>query len=466
MGATRHGGRSDRYKPGDRTPTNRVRSAPRWSDEARVGTQSAREAMEAEDISLASDVRMMEVLTDATRLSKFLRAIALHCVTTRAAEVATSVIMHHVEQLRRCSQMNRHKSGGRTTPQHTAVQMFSKLRKRGKGQRAVDRARATGLEEASAMLLQELLAGIISEEVSEIVPSAVRKLSQARQRDERKRQAEQGRAAVGVVAEAEGVLLHLSERSATGYAGVAFHPGSSSEKPYYARAGQLNGRKVNLGYYATAIEAALVIARYRSAHPEVAYKSASNPHLVTPDDESHGGPPGPMSVEATLVESDEEEVGDFLEATVEAVVPAPRDERRRQAEQYRAAVGVVTEAEGVLLHLSERSATGYAGVAFRPGQASKPYYARAGRVSGRNVNLGHFATAVEAALAIARYRAAHPEVVHQHQKSGRKSHPDDDSHGPMSVEVTLVKSDDEGDFVEVAAAAVDTMETVGAPARH
>ena len=80
--------------------------------------------------------------------------------------------------------------------------------------------------------------------------------------------------------------------------------------------------------------------------------------------------------------------------------------------------------------------------------------------------MGHFATAVEAALAIARYRAAHPEVVHQHQKSGRKSHPDDDSHGPMSVEVTLVKSDDEGDFVEVAAAAVDTMETVGAPARH
>ena len=57
------------------------------------------------------------------------------------------------------------------------------------------------------------------------------------------------------------------------------------------------------------------------------------------------------------------------------------------------------EAEGLTLLVAENS-TGYFGVYHRPGR-SKPYQALVRRGGGK-VSLGHFATAEEAALCIAR----------------------------------------------------------------
>ena len=59
-------------------------------------------------------------------------------------------------------------------------------------------------------------------------------------------------------AQAEGLALRVAENN-TGYSGVSHLPGRSS-KPYqaYVRRG---GKKVSLGYFATAEEAALFVAR-------------------------------------------------------------------------------------------------------------------------------------------------------------------------------------------------------------
>ena len=61
-------------------------------------------------------------------------------------------------------------------------------------------------------------------------------------------------------AEAEGLTLRRSESSSsTGYKGVSFNS-SSKSSPYQARV-QRGGKKVTIGYFATAEEAALVVAR-------------------------------------------------------------------------------------------------------------------------------------------------------------------------------------------------------------
>ena len=57
------------------------------------------------------------------------------------------------------------------------------------------------------------------------------------------------------------------------------------------------------------------------------------------------------------------------------------------------------EAEGLTLRVADNK-TGYFGVHHKPGQ-SKPYEARVWR-GGKQVSLGHFATAEEAALCVAR----------------------------------------------------------------
>ena len=70
---------------------------------------------------------------------------------------------------------------------------------------------------------------------------------------------------------------------------------------------------------------------------------------------------------------------------------------------------VATEAEGLRLHLSSRSSTGYMGVSKHP---STGRFKAEHRVDGRQVYLGLFDTAVEAAVAYARATgeaAAEPE---------------------------------------------------------
>ena len=144
-------------------------------------------------------------------------------------------------------------------------------------------------------------------------------------------------------AQAEKLTLLVAE-SKTGYFGVNLSkPGKP--KPYQAQV-RCGGKKVHLGYFATAKEAALGIARSPEGQAVAAERAA-------------------------------------------AAVPLTSEEARQQA-----------QAEGPTLVEADESKTGYYGVTHRPGR-SKPYETRVWR-GGKDVYLGSFTTAEEAALCIAR----------------------------------------------------------------
>ena len=154
--------------------------------------------------------------------------------------------------------------------------------------------------------------------------------------------------AASIVTEAEGLRLHLSPRSKTGYLGVLRMPnlpsGQPRAKPFRARYGG-DGRSVSLGLFASAVEAAVAYANHIARDGEAAGKADAE--------------------------------------------------------------GIVTEAEGMRLHLSPHSKTGYLGVYRMPNYPSgqppaKPFEAQYGR-DVRKVSLGYFATAVEAAVAFSRH---------------------------------------------------------------
>jgi len=150
-------------------------------------------------------------------------------------------------------------------------------------------------------------------------------------------------------AEAEGLTLLRSDRSSrSGYRGVLFDS-SNKSSPYLARV-RSGGRQVRLGSYATAEEAALHVARTAEARTAVAAAAAAPPK------------PPPLTAE-------------------EAVQQA--------------------EAEGLALLRSESSNSGYKGVSFDRSNKSSPYQARVWS-GGKELHLGCFATAEEAALSIAR----------------------------------------------------------------
>jgi len=152
-------------------------------------------------------------------------------------------------------------------------------------------------------------------------------------------------------AEAEGLTLLRSESSSTGYMGVSFTSGNQAKsRPYEAKVAR-GGRRVYLGLFVTAEEAALSIART----PEGRAAAAAPPA------------PAPLTTE-------------------EAVQQA--------------------EAEGLTLLRSESSNSGYTGVTFTGGRSkSMPYQAQV-RSGSRQVHLGRFATPEEAALHVARSPAA------------------------------------------------------------
>ena len=129
----------------------------------------------------------------------------------------------------------------------------------------------------------------------------------------------------------------------TGYFGVYLDPRCSGSRPYQARV-RRDGKDVSLGYFATAEEAALCIAR---------------------------SPEGQAAVERAA-----------------AAAPLTSQEARQQA-----------QAEKLTLLVADNS-TGYFGVAHQGSQA-KPYQVSLRR-GGKMVSLGSFATAEEAALCVAR----------------------------------------------------------------
>eukprot|EP00964_Phaeocystis_antarctica_P059506 scaffold35332_cov54-Phaeocystis_antarctica.AAC.2 len=149
-------------------------------------------------------------------------------------------------------------------------------------------------------------------------------------------------------AQAEGLTLLVAE-SKTGYFGVKLLPSrpcTGQPKPYLARVSR-GGKQVMLGSFATAEEAALCVARSPEGQAAAAERAA-------------------------------------------AVVPPLTSEEARQQAQ----------AEGLVLRVADNKA-GYLGVSIsQPGQP-KPYQARVWR-GGKEVYLGCFATADEAALCVAR----------------------------------------------------------------
>ena len=80
-----------------------------------------------------------------------------------------------------------------------------------------------------------------------------------------------------------------------------------------------------------------------------------------------------------------------------------RDIRKKEL-RSQPRTATMREVDGLALHMSSGSATGYEGVSNTLHNRSKPYYATA----GRGILLGSFSTAVDAAVAIARYRRDHP----------------------------------------------------------
>jgi len=143
-------------------------------------------------------------------------------------------------------------------------------------------------------------------------------------------------------AQAEKLTLLVAE-SKTGYFGVTLKP--SLSKPYQAQVWR-GGKKVSLGHFATAEEAALCVARSPEGQAAAAERAA-------------------------------------------AAVPLTSEEARQQA-----------QAEKLTL-LAAKNTTGYFGVKLAKPGNSKPYQARVWR-GGRMANLGSFATAEEAALCVAR----------------------------------------------------------------
>ena len=140
-------------------------------------------------------------------------------------------------------------------------------------------------------------------------------------------------------------LTLLVADNSTGYYGVAHRP--VQRKPYQARV-RRGGKTASLGYFATAEEAALCVARSPEGQAVAAERAAA-------------APPAP---------------------------PLTGEEVRQQA-----------QAEGLTLVVTEGQ-TGYFGVNHQPGRF-KPYQAAVRRGSKR-VHLGYFATAEEAALYVAR----------------------------------------------------------------
>ena len=188
-------------------------------------------------------------------------------------------------------------------------------------------------------------------------------------------------------AQAEGLTLLRSERGSTGYTGVSFY-GSCKSKPYQARV-QRDGRQVHLGLYATAEEAALCYAR----SPEGQVAAAAPPE------------PPPLTAEEALWQA---------------------------------------EAEGLTLLRSE-SGTGYKGVTFMSRCKSKPYAAQVRR-GGKNVHVGCFATAEEAALCYARTPEAQAAAPQPPPASSRRRKVNSEEQPPdVPADVVIIL---EGRFVD------------------
>jgi hypothetical protein len=166
-----------------------------------------------------------------------------------------------------------------------------------------------------------------------------------------------------LVKEAEGLKLHLSSKSRTGYLHV-IDQGSR----FRAKA----TGKFCLGAFASAVEAAVAVARYNL------------------QDRDNGG----EEDQAEEVDDDDDDDNDDDDDDDDEGV-------------------VTTEAEGLALHLSSQNKTGYLHVT-RTGFSRFRAEVRGG--TGAPLTLGHYGTAVEAAVAVARHLQAVEEEEEEEEE--------------------------------------------------
>jgi len=223
-------------------------------------------------------------------------------------------------------------------------------------------------------------------------------------------------------------LTLLVADSKSGYFGVyRGKPGLS--KPYRAEV-KRGGKNVYLGYFATAEEAALCVARSPEGRAVAAERAAAAMPLTSEEARQQAqaekltllvaenktgyfgvvlAKPGqPKPYKAQVRRSGKKvHLGYFATAEEAALCFARTPEGRAAAAERAAAAAPLTSEEArqaqteKLTLLVADNTTGYFGVNFAyPGMA-KPYQARVRR-GGKQVSLGHFATAEEAALCVAR----------------------------------------------------------------
>jgi hypothetical protein len=228
-------------------------------------------------------------------------------------------------------------------------------------------------------------------------------------------------------AQAEKLTLLVAENS-TGYFGVSLNPGRS--KPYQARV-QRGGTKVSLGMFATAEEAALCVARSPEGRAVAAERAAAPPLsseearqqaqaekltlLVADNSAGYFGvalnkPGQPKPYEARVTRGGKKVyLGVFVTAEEAALCVARSPEGQSEAAERAAAAPALTseearqqaQVEKLTLLVAENSRTGYFGVRLDKPGMPKPYQARVSR-GGKQVGLGTFATAEQAALHVAR----------------------------------------------------------------
>ena len=227
-------------------------------------------------------------------------------------------------------------------------------------------------------------------------------------------------------AEAEGLTLLVADNT-TGYFGV-HHSYPGKPKPYQAKL-KRGGKAVHLGSFATAEEAALCVARSpegqaaaqraAAAPPltsEEARQQAQAEGLTLPVADSKAGyscvslakPGQPKPYQARVSRGGKyAHLGCFVTAEEAALCVARSPEGQEAAQRAAAAPPLTSEearqqaqAEGLTLRVADNK-TGYFGVHLNNPGKPKPYQAQVSR-GGKDVHLGSFATAEEAALCVAR----------------------------------------------------------------
>eukprot|EP00908_Phaeocystis_cordata_P006978 Transcript_1762.p2 GENE.Transcript_1762~~Transcript_1762.p2 ORF type:complete len:407 (-),score=124.86 Transcript_1762:316-1392(-) len=197
-------------------------------------------------------------------------------------------------------------------------------------------------------------------------------------------------------AEREGLIMPRSN-SQTGYRGVT-HVTGKKARPFQAWVCR-EGKLERLGRFATPEEAALCRARTPEGKKAAARSGA------------RGGKTGP--------------------------VPMTVEEAEAQAE----AAEAQAEAEGLTLQRSENQ-TGFVGVYVNTSNKVKPFEARV-RQGGQRVFLGHFATAEEAALEVARVAADQPEGKKPRKPHKKRKAPDEQ---PPVVQAEIIPTAEDPEY--------------------